>query len=179
MKKNKSFYLNKKGEKILSVYWFAILIIVAGGMFAMVYIFYGTPYDVREIEANLLIGKIADCISYAGKINSNFISNGEFNSNNEDFLNKCHLIFSSSEWENEQYYTKIGFYKLEDLGAPVFEIKKGNGNWAASCALQETKEYERLTKCVEKSFYSLDDLNNQYIIKILTVIRKAEKNVKI
>ncbi len=179
MKKIKSFYLNKKGDKILSVYWFAILILVAGGMFAMVYIFYGTPYDVREIEANLLIDKIADCISYAGKINLNFVSNGVFNQNNEDFLNKCYLIFSSNEWEDEQYYTKIEFYKLENLDMPVFEIKKGNSNWFASCALQEDKEYERLTKCTEKSFYSLDNLNNQYIIKILTVVRKAEKNVKI
>ena len=179
MYKIKSFYLNKKGDKILSVYWFAILILVAGGMFAMVYIFYGTPYDVREIEANLLIDKIADCVSYAGKINLNFISNGQFNSNNEDFLNKCHLIFSSNEWENEQYYTEIGFYNLESLDNPVFEIKKGNPNWLASCALQENKEFGTLAQCSKKSFYSLDNLNNQYIIKILTVVRKAEKNVKI
>ncbi len=49
---------NKRGDKILSLYWFAVLIIVAGGIFGMVYVFYGSPYDVREIEANVLLNKI-------------------------------------------------------------------------------------------------------------------------
>jgi len=44
--------------------------------------------------------------------------------------------------------------------------------------IQEEEEYERLAKCVDKSFYSLDELGSQYIIKILVVVRKLEKNVK-
>ena len=54
---------NKRGDKILSIYWFAILLIIAGGIFGMVYVFYGTPYDVREIETRVLTNQIADCIS--------------------------------------------------------------------------------------------------------------------
>jgi hypothetical protein len=172
-----NFYKNKGGDKILSIYWFAILIIVAGGIFAMVYTFYGSPYDVREIESNLLMNRIADCISYAGKMNANLISNGEFNTEN-NFLDKCHLNFSSGE-EEEQYYTEVNFYKPENMNAPVFSANKGNNKWISSCAIQETKELEKLAKCVEKSFYSIDNLNNQYIIKILSVVRKSEKNVKL
>jgi len=60
---------NKRGaEKVLSVYWFVILLLVAGGVFAMVYNFYHHPYDVREIEANLMINTVADCVSTGGKI---------------------------------------------------------------------------------------------------------------
>lgn len=171
-------YKNKRADKILSIYWFAILIITAGGIFAMVYTFYGSPYDVREIEANLMINRIADCVSYAGKMNADLISNGEFNKEN-NFLNKCHLVFSSDEWDEEQYYAEINFYKIQDIDSPVFSVNKGNNKWLPSCELQENKEQERLAKCVEKSFYSLDNLNNQYIIKILSVVRKSEKNVKI
>lgn len=170
---------NKRGDKILSVYWFAVLIIVAGGIFGMVYIFYGTPYDVRETESNVLINQIADCVSYAGRINPNLISGGEFQQKStEDFLKECHLIFSSSEWDEQQYYTEINFYKLEDLNNPVLAMTAGNNKWTGYCEIQENEEYEKIAKCVSKSFYSLDDLNNQYIIKILAVVAKTNKNVK-
>ena len=66
---------NKKGAgKILSPYWFVILVLIAGGVFAMVYAFYGAPYDVRWIESRILMNKVADCVSYEGKINSLLIS---------------------------------------------------------------------------------------------------------
>ena len=169
---------NKHGDKILSVYWFAILLIVAGGIFAMVYIFYGTPYDVRGVEARILTNQIADCVSYTGKINSNLISNGVPIGNSE-FLNSCHLIFNSSEWTDDQYYTEVSLYKLDNLNTPIIDIKKGNNNLPPSCAIQENKAQERLATCLKSSFYSLDDLNNQYIIKILSIVRKTEKNAKI
>ncbi len=173
-------FMNKRGDKVLSIYWFAVLIVVAGGIFGMVYVFYGTPYDVREIEAHVLINQIADCISYAGKINANLISEGQFNQGyEENFLKTCHLNFKSVDWGDEQYYTEIKFYKLEDLNEPVFSVNAGDNKWLSSCALQGDREKERLAKCVKGNFYSLDDKNNQYIIKILTVVRKSEKNVKI
>ncbi|MDD5012158.1 MAG: hypothetical protein PHQ66_00720 [Candidatus Nanoarchaeia archaeon] len=171
-------YKNKRADKILSVYWFAILIIVAGGIFAMVYTFYGSPYDIREIEAELLTNRIADCISYAGKMNSELVVNGQFTSEN-NYLEKCHLILNSTEWEEEQFYSEVNFYKIQNMNTPVFNVKKGNAKWLSSCVLQENKEEKKLAQCVERSFYSVDNSNNQYIIKILSVVRKSEKNVKI
>ena len=171
---------NKRGDKILSVYWFAILAIVAGGIFGMVYVFYGTPYDVRGIEARVLMNQIADCISYAGKINTNFISNSSpIQSSEEDFLNFCHLNFKTNEWEEEQYYTEVNFYKLEDMNNAVLSINAGDNKWSSSCELQEDRKQRNLAQCIKDSFYSLDNANNQYIIKILAVVRKTEKNVKL
>jgi len=171
---------NKKGDKIISVYWFAILVIVAAGIFGMVYIFYGTPYDVREIEANILTNQIADCVSYAGRINVDLISNGKTNQKiGEDFLKMCYLNFKSDEWEEEQYYLEVKFYKLEDMSNPVLNVQAGNNNWFADCAIQEKQKQEKLPQCIRKSFYSVDDSNNQYIIKILGIVRKSEKNVKL
>lgn len=168
----------KKGDKIISVYWFAVLIIVAGGIFGMVYVFYGTPYDIRELEANLLINKIADCVSYAGRINSNLISESGFN---KDFnlSSDCNLILTTAEWEEGQYYAQVDFYTISNANSPIFNITQGNSNLLTSCEIQEDKEYSKLAKCADGSFYSLDNSNNQYIIKILTSVRKAEKNVKI
>ena len=171
---------NKKGDKIISVYWFAILVIVAAGIFGMVYIFYGTPYDVREIEANILTNQIADCVSYAGRINANLILDGQANSmTGENFLKMCPLNFKSDEWEEEQYYLEVKFYNLSGLDNPVLNVQAGNNNWLADCVIQEKQKQEKLPQCIRKSFYSLDDANNQYIIKILGVVRKSEKNVKL
>lgn len=169
---------NKRADKLISVFWFAILGIVAGGIFAMVYIYYGAPYDVRDIESNLLINKLADCISYGGRINSEILSGGNFSWSQQN-LDKCNIILNSDEWEEIQFYAQIDFYKLENMATPTFSIKEGNNKWLASCEVQEEKERERLAKCNEGKFYSLDEKGNQYIIKILTAVRKAEKNVKI
>lgn len=176
-----SLIRNKKGDKILSIYWFVILAIVAGGVFGMVYLFYGTPYDIRTIEANILVNQIADCISYAGKININLISDGtvQFQKSGNDFLKDCHLNFDTIEWQEQQYYTEVNFYRLSDLTNSVLSIQSGNNKWLAGCAIQESEKQQNLPQCTQKSFYSLDDANNQYIIKILTIVRKSEKNVKL
>jgi len=178
---NNSFFNNKRGgEKYLSVYWFLVLVLVAGGVIGMVTVYYGSPYDIREIEGTVLINKIADCVSYEGRIDKSFISNGIFYpANEQDFLKACHLNLSSTEWTEQQYYFQVDFYKLSDLTKSVLNISSGNKNYISFCALQKQGITRTLPTCVEKSFYSLDDLGNEYIIKILTAVRKSEKNVKI
>ncbi len=157
---------NRGAEKVLSVYWFVILILVAGGIFAMVYNFYHHPYDIREIEANIMLNKAADCISTGGKINSGVFEN-DFKDN---FMKTCDLTFET-EYEGPQYYLQV------ELG-DGFSIEEGNQNLVSSCGLEAEVEEEKLAKCVERSFYSLDSAGNIYLIKILSIVRKTEKNVR-
>ena len=171
--------LNRKKGKLLSAYSFAIIFMTSIGIVLMVSFFHGAPYDVRDIESHILMNQIADCVSYSGKINSNLISSGVFSSNQENFLDTCHLNFNSLEWEEEQFYAEVNFYELEDLNNPVFKIEKGNRNFIPSCDIQEEETYQKLAQCQRGSFYSTDEMNNQYIIKILAVVRKTEKNVKV
>jgi hypothetical protein len=151
------------------MYWLAILFIAAGGIVGMVLIFYGNPYDIRDIESSLLVDKIADCVSYGGKINNLIITEGEIG---EFSFSNCHLNFSSEESE---YFYKISIYKVENLENYFFETRGGNLNLEASYAINEYSE--NLPVGTEKSFYSLDNVGNQYIIKILGVIRKTKQNV--
>jgi hypothetical protein len=169
----------KGGEEVLSVYWFAIVLVFWGGIALMIYFFYGTPYDIRELESRILVNQVADCVSYAGKINSNLIFGGKFFSNQQDFLNNCHLNFNSSDWGDEQFYTEVNFYMLNNPENSIFTLKKGNSNWKTSCVIQSEEKYNALAECNEKKFYSVDEMNNQFIIKILGVVRKSEKNVKL
>ena len=174
----------KGGSKIIALYWFVILMIVAGGIFAMVYSFYNYPYDVRELEAEIMINKIADCLSNClstnCELNSELFDEEEFSeSYRNSFLDKCSINFNVEESfaEEPQYYFKIDFYKSEDLESSVFNIPKGNSNLVASCEIQEEEEYKREAKCVEDGFFSFNG-EDLYLIKILTIIKKTEKNVK-
>ena len=164
--------MNKKAtEKILSVYWFVILILVAGGVFAMVYTFYNYPYDIRDIEVNIMVNRVADCLSTGGKLNS-YVFEEEFKT---DFLEICDLTFDTEEdWNRPKYYLGVEFYDPDNL---VFDFSKGNKNLISSCGVEKEIEKEKLARCIERDFYSLDG-DDLYLVKILSIVRKTEKNVR-
>ena len=177
-------------DKVVSIYWFAVIVIIAGGVVAMAYSFYGAPYDVREVEGNILADKIADCLSNQGELNENlFVLESETRVFDEvfseNFFEECQLNFNSESdynWdETMQYFSEINFYNISDTENPVFLISKGNSNFKGDCFIEtkKGKDYEKLAKCTEKRFYAVDPVSGkQYLIKILIAISKAEKNVK-
>ena len=168
-------------EKIISVYWFVILIIIAGAVVAMVSLFYGSPYDVRVTEANIMINQVSNCLSQSGELNKNlFISENSEKKFNENFnlLEECNLIFET-KFENAvgEYFLEAEFYDLNN--ERLFSISEGNSNLKTDCKIAEgEKKYKRLSKCVDREFYSLDSENQAYKINILSVVRKTDKNVK-
>jgi hypothetical protein len=177
---------DKKGtDKILSIYWFVVLTLISGGIFAMVYTFYGPPYDVRGIESEILAERIADCISTKGIISADFFTGEGFNPGvGNTFSNKCNFNFNVEEGYGEreeiQYFYKVEFYTPASLANPSFSFQDGNGNWESECFIKKenNKDYARLAKCTERRFYALSRGGEQYLIKILSVIGKSEKNVK-
>lgn len=177
--KNKIKRINKRGaEKILSIYWFAILIIIAGAVVAMVSLFYGTPYDVREAEANIIVNKIANCLSENGKLSDRLFN--EAKNLNEDFnlKEKCNFILETeSKSETGEYFLQTEFYNLNN--EKVFSISEGNSNLYADCKIQDEK-YKKISKCVEREFYSLDPFSDSsaFKIKIISAVSKTEKNAK-
>lgn len=178
--------MNKRGtDRILAIYWFLVLTFVAGGVFAMVYVFYGNPYDVREIESEILTQRIADCISRQGTIDPDFFGEEGFNQEiGKTFTERCKLNFDVEEgYDDEntmQYFYKIEFYTVNNFATPSFSFKDGNSNWESECFIKKEndKEYTRLAKCTEKRFYAVGNGGSQYLIKILSIIGKSEKNVK-
>ena len=178
---------NKKADsKLISVYWFAILVIVAGGIVAMVFLFYGPAYDVREIESTILAENVANCVAPSGKIHSELFDgvHGVFLEQFKDtFMERCSLDFEIQDnWEVPQYYVEVEFYnEMEDLDS-VFTLVGGNPNWKGDCFLKEgnKKSDEKLVFCVEKKFYASTDSGGAkdkwYFVKITSMVRKTEKN---
>lgn len=178
LKKNK-----KATDKILSVYWFVILVIVAGAVVAMVSSFYNYPYDVRAIESDLLMNKAFKCISDNGKLAKNL-----FNEQNEfvkDFLilDECQINFDSefdSSEKRGEYYLKINI--IDALSKEkIFNLSKGNINFEADCNIpEESGEYNKLVFCNDKSAYLLSPFSKDkiYEVNVLVAIAKTMKNVK-
>ena len=175
---------NKKGaDKMLSMYWFLIILIVSGGLFAMVYIFYSAPYEVRDIEGEILANQIADCFSRQGRINPALFTEGSFNAG-LDLLEECSITFEVEDeydWEEEeQFFVEVEFYGVEDLDNPNGVLSGGNMNWKPSCFIKNNrdKDFDKFVKCHEERVYALGEGSEQYLIKILVGVGKIEKNAR-
>ena len=140
--------MNRRGaDKIISVYWFVILFIVAGAVVYMVAVFYGEPYDLRKAEADAMVNQIVDCITKGNSLRTDI--------SNEDFMEKCHLNFGEDE---NEYYIKV----------KALDISLGNINLNDYCG----KEGNKFPRCFERSFYTL----NNPKVEIKVVINKIDKN---
>jgi len=171
----------KKAEsKIISVYWFVILLLVATGIIVMVNVFYGSPYDIRRIEAEILSENIANCISPGGEINEDLLSPTEIFKEEfrDNFLSRCNVTLDAqSEFKDIQYYLEIEFTKKDSPKRVLFEIVEGNPNFKEDCNLDGTK-HEKLVQCVQKEFYSMGEKGTLYSIKMTSMVRKTEQNAK-
>ena len=137
---------NKRGDKIISVYWFAILFIVAGAIVYMAALFYGAPYDVRGIESEILTNNIADCLSQGGYLKENVLGSDNFKDN---FLEECNLNFDVEDvygWgEQRQYYVEVSFCEfdqdsLDGFGEEIFNLVEGNVNLKTSFLLERAEK---------------------------------------
>ena len=166
-------------DKTISIYWFAIIMLVAVAVVYMVSAFFRVPYDIRENEAGLLANRVADCLSQKGELSSFlFDEEGKIVGFNNDFEEKCKINAGVEDtWKDSQYYLYLGFFTVEDTQSPNYFYETGNLNLISTCEVQKDKELDKLAKCVEKRFYSING-DKQYLIKILSVVRKTEKNVK-
>lgn len=93
-----------------------------------------------------------------------------------DLESKCNLTFNQLNNDATQYYTAVEIINISSGDSKI--IRDGNINLAKDCEIQKDEEHKLLSKCSESNFYSVDKKNNQYLIKILSAVRKSEKNVR-
>jgi len=172
---------NRKGQdKMIAMYWFFIIFLVAAAVVYMVSLFYNHPIDVREMEANVLANKVADCISREGQFTSGFLTEGSFNAEfQERFFEICGVNFEVEKefGAEEQYFVGIDVYGALNFDEVIYSTRQGNLNKVADCQIG-SDEYEKISKCVKKRLYVLGG-ETQYLVQITTVVDKGEKNVKL
>ncbi len=167
--------INKRGYQLLSAYWFVILAIIAGAIISGALLFYSNVADVRGSEADILSGKIIDCVIKGGIVNQEFVD-GNF-----DILQECKINFEEGLPEfadEEQYYIQLKILNF-DTGVEIRKQEIGRIDFEQKCLDQELKGKIEKTfpQCKRKSVYSIDSQGSKYLIKVLTAVRKTEKNV--
>jgi len=137
---------NKKGDKIISVYWFVILFLVAAAVVYMTVIFYGTPKDIRNAESEVLANKIAECLSEGGYLKEGILEDSSFKDN---LLSKCNINFNVEDFSNwkekTQYYLEIAINKFDsalpkNLGENIFSFNTGDINLKTDYLLKHTEK---------------------------------------
>ena len=94
----REIFRNKKaGEKIFSIWWFAILVVIGTGIVAGVLMYYSESVDVREWESGIIYMKLSDCFIDSGFLVDNF---------------KDVNIFSDCGLEQKVFETPSNFYFL-------------------------------------------------------------------
>ena len=155
------------------------ILIVAVGIVLMVNAYYENSYDVREVEAQILSDKVADCIYFGGEVNPLlFTTQGVFREDFRDFfMQRCSLNFSvKGEFSRIPYYIEVRFFPLESE-KEVFNITHGNKNFKPDCGIDVAGD-EKLAKCSEKDFYMRADSGNVYLVKVLSIVAKTNENTQ-
>ena len=145
----KLFSDRKGGEKIMSVWWFAVLIVVGTGIVISVLIFYSADVDVRYTESEILYNKIVDCVVQDGFLIDGVLTK-EF-----DLMKTCNLNTKVIN-EEKLFYIKMNI--LDENGKSLREpIIKGNVLFLEDCKIQEPDENGKTTgakyypKCSENT----------------------------
>jgi hypothetical protein len=172
---------DKKGdERVLSIYLFIIYIIVAIALVSGVIIFYGTPLDIRELEARVLTDRIIYCLVDKGELT------GEVLNKDLDIKVLCGLDFKDNTKKyagEEQYGLKVTISKFESCSK--------NEDRYLSCASNENSfEYGRMDffsycgangnkipKCYNQQIYVLNN-GIPYLLDISSTVGKVEANVR-
>lgn len=166
----------KAGEKYLSIWWFFVLIVIAGGLVAGVLI-NSKDTSIKEIEADILATRLADCIVKNGWLDSGILEK------TFDVFEKCYL--SKEAIESGKYYLALEAYEFGkcEINKDKLECKDGltSGFYsfgASSFEIQCKINGKTYPKCSEKYIYVLDEENGRQRKLILRVIAGSNQEGK-
>lgn len=161
MIKNKKALLGS--EFIIWFFRLILLTMICTGIILLVYSLYSNQYDVREIEANLLASKFADCLTK----NKGIISEEDI----ANVFDSCNL-----KVDLDDNYVNI---TLQD-GKMVSNFLGEETLWVL-CEVKKKVKQKYPPACITKNYLVLEKAKDGKIIptklKIFVAILKIEKNV--
>lgn len=162
--------MNKRaGEKLLSVWWFAILVIVGVAVSAGIIIFYSASVDVRNYEAEILNKQVQNCFIDGNNLVGNFKT--------IDVLKDCNLdptIFG----KGSDYFVKVLILDSDgkDLREPIIV---GDSSKEADCPISSGITAKHISICNDFNKRVYYDASNLGEIKILTASNQEGGKVKL
>jgi len=133
----------KADSKLLSVWWFVVLIVILVGIVGGTLLFYSSKIDMRLLEGEILSSRIMDCIVDNGYISEDFLEN------KLDIFNNCGISQDIIN-KSSNYYLNIAVYDFNSN--LIIEKSYGNRAFVQECkvgaAMVKAKNFP---KCIQKS----------------------------
>ena len=160
--------MNKKADgKLLSIWWFFVLVIVLVGIVISIAAFNSGDINSKKIEADILVSRVIDCVVDNGYIKQELLG--------ESIFEQCDLskeIIEDSglySLDFELYkYGDCDFAEVEDKIVCENPIKETQANFGVHgfkvLCFQEGKHYP---ECSEKYIFVSDRDGQKYIFYII------------
>src|SRR3989304_2886447 len=136
-------YGKKGGEKLLSIWWFAVLAITGGAIVVGVLMFSSADLEVRELESSILADRVLACLSDNGILNRDALnSDPNFKFKLSEACGLDEGILGSG------LYIKANF-----SGSDGREIKKyslGDASMEKDCSVAKTIQAVKYPKCTQR-----------------------------
>ena len=167
--------INKKaGEKLLSLWWFFVIVFIGIGIVAGVLIFYGADVNVKEFEANILAEKIISCLNDYGNLR-------------EEFMNDSFDVYSECALAKEAFNSESDFYfKIEayNSSGQVVQEKFSGGNLAyeKDCYISKSIIARNYPSCVllkEDVIYYHGGQYENIMLEVLAGSNQGVKKIKV
>lgn len=133
---------NKKaGTKLLSIWWFFVIIIVFIGVVMGTSFFKADKLDVREVESAIMVNRIIECVSLNGKFNQQIF-------NNTNFLVDCGFNPTIIE-KSSLYFIKIS---VRDINNHILNMTSfGNSGFEEECKIALTVDAKKYPRCFQQT----------------------------
>lgn len=172
--------INKRGgEKLLSIWWFAVLSIVGASIVIAVLMHYSAEINVKGIEAGILSERISACLSDNGIMKKEFSENNF--DNKFDLMQKCGFaikVFGA----DSNFFAKI---MVTDSGGHVLKnIVIGNSAFEKDCQITQrgtitAKNYPVCTTLKKTGYYVEKGEMKSVSLSILTASNQGGRKVSV
>jgi len=145
--------MNKRGdgEHFLSIWMFAVWVIIGIGIIAGIYMFYSAKIDAREVQSDFLTRRIVDCVRE--------------NDLTEDVLTKCGVSLDVLSGEN--FFVRIN---VSDSRGERTLVQRGNPDIETQCSLREEVEAKSFARCSPKGGFEFMRVSEgeEVIVKVFS-----------
>lgn len=142
------------GQAITWLHKFFILVLIIGGVVAIIVSHYSRQFDVRDMEASTIARELIECIA----------PNGILNKFNSEIIRSCITL------DERETYLNITM----DKNSFVF----GDDFLLTLCkAKEEDIKVKYYPSCLRERYYVLDKENNDHAIDLFIAIKKIDKNL--
>ena len=162
----------KAGEKLMAFWWFFVLAVISGGIITAVLIFYSADYEVRNVESELLYGKVLDCFVKNGIIQTNLFLD------EADIIDLCNLNKNQFS-KGSKFYFRVSLYDKEiNL---INEHKEGDFSFEKDCEIVlngvDAQHYPRCALRKEMVTLNENNVKKNFVLEILAASNQKGERI--